>query len=406
MQLCSRALVGGILHNPSFTGETPPLMPSGGACPQPSSPDAVRSRDARLRVKLFKRRRSEANTAAYHAKKTAAASAIAVTAATLYGQLARPELYRSAAPPTVPNPIKKNTQPASTVPPPASAREMVLGQRHMYAARGCEWAPTTLSMTDSAGTENRTVFGVRYEHMAPMLWYLAPKLASAFAHMIAPRSVESRDLDADDACWAPRTRAEMQAWAASRVDREKGGLNDDGSYTNNNQKQLRGGSVICTENVWSSSGPHRDGTDTLLLVVSGRRTVWYAPTSKDDILDRDAVLTFTNGPPFLPSRLDPSLHATSEMEGVRWCSEPVTLEAGDAMWIRRGWWHCVRSEADSVAVPIEVHSDMVSGTTPCVWRKVAGVRQRGGGRRVLKDAPEWHSAARVRAMWEKTLEPR
>ena len=217
-----------------------------------------------------------------------------------------------------------------------------------------------------------------------------------------------RDLDTDDACTACRTRTEVQAYATSRVGREKGGVrDDDGSYLYKQQKQQRGAGIICTVNTWSTSGPHRDATDSILLVANGRRTVYFAPSRTDDTAERDGILTVEGGPPFLPARLDPCLHSTAGMTGVRWCREPVVLECGDAMWIPRGWWHCVRSEADSVAVPLEVGPDSVSGATPCVWRAVANVRShQKGAPRKLRLAPAWHSAANVRAMWLKTLEPR
>jgi hypothetical protein len=379
---------------PTFNGETPPLMPRAGAPPKLSSaPKAVRSREARKNAKQAKRCAYERFDATRVAKKAATAAEALVAMATadkMPGDGVRPERYR----------------PAAAVAP---ARELVLEDRHRKAVQGAWWAPTRSSMTNSTGTENRPVFGVRFEDVLPMLRHLAPQLASRFAGNIASRRVEeSRDLDADDACTARRTRTEMQAWDASRVARDKGGLNDDGSYRVGKQKQRRGAAVICTLNTWSSSGPHRDASCTILLVVHGQRTVYFAPSSGDDTAERDDTLTIAGGPPFLPASLDPTLHPSAEMKGVRWCSEPVTLECGDAMWIPRGWWHCVRSEADSVAVPIEVAPDVVSGVTPCVWRKVATVvrYQKGAPLKLRHSAPTWHSAAGVRDMWQKTLEPR
>ena len=105
----------------------------------------------------------------------------------------------------------------------------------------------------------------------------------------------------------------------------------------------------------------------------------------------------------LPSQFDPSAHSVSEvLEGApKWCP-PVTLAAGDAMWTKSGWWHCIVSEPDSVAVAIEVYSEMVDGATPCVWRGVAAGRTQRTGRRVSK-AKGWHSGASVRALWKHAL---
>jgi hypothetical protein len=125
------------------------------------------------------------------------------------------------------------------------------------------------------------------------------------------------------------------------------------------------------------------------------------PCSDNDTTERDSSQDYNGAPSYLPSRLDPSLHPTSNMSGVRW-SPPVTLNAGDAMWIRRGWWHCIASEAGAVAVPLEVQHNVVAGDTPCVWRGVARVKTQRDGKKVSK-VPGWHSGASVRHMWRHAL---
>jgi len=175
-------------------------------------------------------------------------------------------------------------------------------------------------------------------------------------------------------------------------------------YRHSTREQKRGCSVICTGSEKSSSGPHRDATDSLLLAVSGRRTVWYAEFSNDGTRVRDKLFTSPTGPEFLPSWFDPSLYPAEEMIGVRWRG-PIILEAGDAMWIKTGWWHCILSEANSVAVPLEVREGVDPGTTPCVWRQVA--RSRRGRWHAGRREPEthgWHSAASVRDLWEWSQE--
>jgi hypothetical protein len=384
---------------PTSNGEIPPLVPPA-AVPKWTAAEKLRAiREQRLAVKLFKSGAATVHKAARAAQKTASALAAA--------EEARAKREASAKKPWEME-RRKYHRPSSTT-SPTRAREVVLEKRHLQAVQGAFWAPTVLSVTNITGTANRTVFGVRYEHVGPMLWYLAPQLASAFEHHVEARSVEvPRDLDTDDACTARRTRTDVQAYATSRVDREKGGVRDDnGSYLYKHQMQKRGAGIICTVNSWSTSGPHRDATDSILLVANGRRTVYFAPSRPDDTAERDGILTVEGGPSFLPAWLDPCLHSTAGMTGVRWRREPVVLECGDAMWIPRGWWHCVRSEADSVGVPLEVGPDSVSGATPCVWRAVATVRShQKGAPRKLRFAPAWHSAAHVRAMWLKTLEQR
>jgi hypothetical protein len=384
---------------PTSNGEIPPLVPPAAVSKWTAAEKLRAIREERLAVKLSKCARATDEKAARAAKKAASALAAA--------EDARAKREASAKKPWEME-RRKYHRPASTA-SPKRAREVVLEERHLQAVQGAFWAPTVLSVTNFTGTVNRTVFGVRHDHVGPMLWYLAPRLASALGHHITARSVGvQRDLDSDDTRTARRTRTEVQAYDTSRVGREKGGVrDDDGSYWYKQQTQRRGAGVICTINTWSTSGPHRDESDSILLVACGQRTVYFAPSRPDDTADRDDTLTGAGGPPFLPARLDPCLHSTVGMTGVRWCSEPAVLECGDAMWIPRGWWHCVRSEAGSVAVPIEVEKDSVSGAGPCVWRAVATARcHHDGAPRQLRHAPTWRSAANVRAMWLKTLEPR
>ena len=147
-------------------------------------------------------------------------------------------------------------QPGSTV-ETHPLRYMALEPCHLAAPRGARWQPTRSSMTDSAGDEERAVYGVRYEDTLPLHAYVAPKLAAAFGSCIAKRGGGApRDLVADDACAASRTRAEGQAWDDSQTLRRS---------KQKRKQQARGGSVICTGGKESSSGPHKDGTDSLLL---------------------------------------------------------------------------------------------------------------------------------------------
>jgi hypothetical protein len=255
---------------------------------------------------------------------------------------------------------------------PALLREEVLEpRRHSFTETA--WSPSLSSMTEAVGTEERTVYGVAYQDVGPMLRWLAPPLASAFGHMIAARTSDDRDIGAEDRYEQHRTRS----GSAVRKGRKR---NKTGSLIVKQKQQFRGGGIITTGNKKSSSGPHRDETDTLLLNVSLIRTVWYAKPSDNDTTERDSSQDYNGAPSYLPSRLDPSLHPTSNMSGVRW-SPPVTLNAGDAMWIRRGWWHCIASEAGAVAVPLEVQHNVVAGDTPCVWRGVARVKTQRDGKK-------------------------
>jgi hypothetical protein len=168
--------------------------------------------------------------------------------------------------------------------------------------------------------------------------------------------------------------------------------------------ERRGGSVILSLEK-SSSDAHVDGTDTLLLNVSGQREVWFAPPSAVTVPAAARNGGSGNGPIFLPSSCDPTLQTLAQCAaaGALWCP-PVTLEAGDAIWIRQGWWHCIVSQAGGVAVPVEIQSGSIRGVAPCVFRRVAQRKPAGGDRRQLVSrAVGWGSAAKVLELWERAM---
>ena len=160
----------------------------------------------------------------------------------------------------------------------------------------------------------------------------------------------------------------------------------------------RGASIILTTSS-SSSGPHSDAEDTLLLNVSGERRVWYArPQHASERLPRSGG---DGAPVFLPAMCDPSLPLVQK--GVEWC-RPVTLRAGDAIWIPRGWWHCVASEMGGVAMPLEVVHGSVCGSAPCVFRHVAARKQESGrSTREVSRRSSWGSAKSVRELWSSEI---
>jgi hypothetical protein len=166
--------------------------------------------------------------------------------------------------------------------------------------------------------------------------------------------------------------------------------------------ERRGASVIVTT-ARSSSDPHMDGEDTLLFNVSGRRRVWFAPPNA---ARQDVPRSSSNGgTTYLDTTCDPSIHSRAECaaNGVQW-SEPVDLEAGDAIYIRRGWWHCLLSEAGGVAIPIEIVSAEGAGKGTCVYRHVGTCKPSGrcSDRTVARRA-EWGSAASVLQLWAPAL---
>ena len=215
------------------------------------------------------------------------------------------------------------------------------------------WGPeagsviSTLDCCDAG----RTIFGVAAHETRPMLAHLMPLLLDAAGLRIAARGV---------------------------LDGER-----------------RGASVILTRRP-SSSHPHMDSEDTLLANISGTRKVWVAnfeAVSAAVHRKRD-----DGGTTFLVDlNCDPSWHELKVCadNGVKWTG-PVVLESGDAIFIPRGFWHCLLSEAGGVAVPIEIVSSE-GGDQPHVWRH-AGVRTDRAR------AHMWGSAASVLELWAPALE--
>jgi hypothetical protein len=223
------------------------------------------------------------------------------------------------------------------------------------------WSPAAHDLVGIVEWGQRTVLGVNASAVEPMLGLLAPLLLAATGAVLASRGSDGG---------GPR----------------------------------RGGSVILSL-AKGSSGAHKDGTDTLLLNVSGRREVWFAPPAAVTVPVALRNGGNGQGPIFLPNTCDPSRLTLAQCAaaGAHWCPS-VTLEAGDALWIREGWWHCIESQAGGVAVPVEIQSGSIRGEAPCVFRRVAQRKPAGGDSgQLVSRAVGWGSAAKVLELWEPAL---
>lgn len=225
--------------------------------------------------------------------------------------------------------------------------------------RAPRWLPAAGSVVElEDSTSKRTIIGVLAAVVPAMLSWLAPQLLRTTSAVLTARGVGRRG--------------------------------------------ARGASIILTACA-SSSGPHADGEDTLLLNVSGVRSVWYArPDHADARLTREQ--DGDGAPVFLPAVCDPSLpHSSSVQKGIAWRG-PIELRAGDAIWIRRGWWHCVASEAKGVAIPLEIVRGSVRGSAPRVFRHVASRKPESGrSAREVSRCSNWSSASSVRKLWACAL---
>lgn len=157
----------------------------------------------------------------------------------------------------------------------------------------------------------------------------------------------------------------------------------------------RGASIILNGEAESSSGPHKDSEPTLLLAVSGARRVWCAaPSDVTQRVQLRATQARLGAPTFLPLEYDPSCNAPRA--GVCW-HEPITLEAGCAMWIPAGWWHCVLAAPHAVAVPCEIAPGAFPGQKPRVLRDERAPTKDHGSRpgQRISARPGWASAESV-----------
>jgi hypothetical protein len=229
------------------------------------------------------------------------------------------------------------------------------------ARRPCAWSPGAHDIIDIVKWGQRTVIGVSMAASKPMLGLLAPLLEKETGTVLASRGSD--------------------------------------------RGRERSGASVILSLAKGSSGAHKDGTDTLLLNVSGQREVWFAPPEAVTVAFKFLNGGNGQGPIFLPNTCDPtrSTLAQCAAAGAPWCP-PVNLEAGDAIWIKAGWWHCIASQAGGVAVPVEIQSRAIRGSAPCVFRRVAQRKPAGGDSgQLVSRAVGWGSAAKVLELWEPAM---
>ena len=108
------------------------------------------------------------------------------------------------------------------------------------------------------------------------------------------------------------------------------------------EELLHVGAEIILFRSMARSGAHYDATPSVLVPIVGERTVWLAPRE-----------TFSEAP---RGRADSVLHPTldpaeggSESGWMRVCAQP-----GRVVYLPRGEWHSVQSNAGSIAISLSV----------------------------------------------------
>ena len=96
----------------------------------------------------------------------------------------------------------------------------------------------------------------------------------------------------------------------------------------------------------TTSSTHLDETASVLVCMSAEaRRVWIAPNR----VAAECGLHTVEGYPHVLA-YDPFAD-----EDRSWLWEPVELACGQALFIPRGWWHCVHGAAGSLALSFDVH---------------------------------------------------
>jgi hypothetical protein len=222
-----------------------------------------------------------------------------------------------------------------------------------------KWIPTADSVVEISCTDGRVVIGVHADAVPAMLAWLAAPLLRDYAHVLARRHSDNR-------CGP------------------------------------RGASIILTGAAESSSGPHKDCEPTLLLAVSGMRHVWYAaPSNVAERVQLRTCQSHLGAPTLLPKEYDPTCNPACDC--VQWCG-PVTLEAGSAMWIPAGWWHCVLAAPHAIAIPCEVVSEVFSmQKCPCVLTDMAPTKPHGRSGKRVSRREGWASGEKVASVFVAVL---
>ena len=139
----------------------------------------------------------------------------------------------------------------------------------------------------------------------------------------------------------------------------------------------------------SLSGLHRDPDDSLIVCIAGQRTIWVAapaaidervPRKKESGAKLDGVISISDD--YVPALN--GQHASK----VVWTQ--FTLNAGDVLFIPRGWWHSVRARKGSIGLAVDSRHGSVAAKKPTKFVNVGRTRNRCG----------WRSAAKCMLLWE------
>eukprot|EP00946_MAST-07B_sp_MAST-7B-sp1_P003410 g3410.t1 len=125
--------------------------------------------------------------------------------------------------------------------------------------------------------------------------------------------------------------------------------------------------AFITGNKPSGSLTHFDETSSILYVVSGSKFVWIAPPGSEKFLDLRWLPDHTHTLAYNPD-------IDENRNEVVW--QKVTLDANDALFIPKGWFHYVRSSENTVALSIALSPDNGSSKSVGALKVRASKRKR------------------------------
>jgi hypothetical protein len=131
--------------------------------------------------------------------------------------------------------------------------------------------------------------------------------------------------------------------------------------------------IFLSNDIPTLSGTHRDGTHSILYVLSGTKSVYLAPPDTNEKMslpyeNNGSITNSLNYNPFqhqedfitIMGEEEPNSNSNSKSNSnSSSCWKRVDLIPGESLYIPKGWWHNVYSPSNTVAFSIDISIDTV-----------------------------------------------
>ncbi|OEU10486.1 hypothetical protein FRACYDRAFT_246951 [Fragilariopsis cylindrus CCMP1102] len=119
--------------------------------------------------------------------------------------------------------------------------------------------------------------------------------------------------------------------------------------------------IFLSNDIFSLSGTHRDGTHSILYVLSGTKSIYLAPPTDTDLeYEKNEYNPFQHQEEFVVDSKPNSnsfSNSNSSSSASCWNWKRVDLIPGESLYIPKGWWHNVYSTSNTVAFSIDISID-------------------------------------------------